>query len=97
MRALKVLVVVMGIVIVIGFTALVVIIAGRLSRGGTATAPVAPTAPVELPSGARIETIGVGADRIVLDLLLPDGKRELLVIDLASGRRLVTIPLRPAP
>jgi hypothetical protein len=98
MRALKILVVVMGIMLVAGFAALVVIIAGRLSRGGPAVAgqPFA-AAPLDVPAGARIETIGVGAERLVLNILLPNGNRELWVIDLTSGRRLGTIPLRAAP
>jgi hypothetical protein len=53
--------------------------------------------PIELPAGARVETIGVGSDRLVLDIVLPGGNRQLLIIDLATGRRLGAIPLRTAP
>ena len=111
MRALKILVVVMGVLLVGGFVTLVGVIAGRVAqRPGTPTATptAAPTAapaagppfaaaPIELPAGARIETIAVGPDRLVVHLALPDGNRELVVIDLASGRRLGAIPLRTAP
>ena len=38
-----------------------------------------------------------GSDRLIIDLLLADGTRQLLVIDLATGQRLGTIPLRTAP
>jgi hypothetical protein len=41
--------------------------------------------------------MAVGANRLVLNIVTPDGNRELLVLDLASGRRLGTIPLRSAP
>ena len=41
--------------------------------------------------------VPAGADRLVLHIMLPDGDRQLLVLDLASGRRLGTIPLRVAP
>ena len=34
---------------------------------------------------------------LILDLLLADGTRQLLIIDLATGQRLGTIPLRIAP
>jgi Family of unknown function (DUF6476) len=98
MRALKILVVVLGVLLVGGFVTLVVVIAGRVAqRQGTPTA-AAPFAgaPIELPAGARIETIAVGPDRLVLNLALPDGNRELVIIDLASGRRLGAIPLRTA-
>lgn len=96
LRALKVLVVVMGVMLVVGFTVLVVVIAGRLSRGGPAVSgsrPVA-AAPLDLPAGARLETIGVGAERLVLAVVLPDGARELVIVDIASGRRLGSIPIR---
>jgi hypothetical protein len=95
MAALKTLVVVMGVMLVVGFVALVVVIAGRVSHktaGLAATQPYT-AAPVEIPAGARIEAMSAGPDRLVLDLLLPDGNRELAVIDLGTGRRLGTIPL----
>ena len=97
-RALKILVAVMGIMLVVGFAALVAVIAGRLSRGGPGTLPAPPpaAAPLELPAGGRIETIGVGAERLVIAVALPDGTRELIIVDIASGRRLGTIPLRTA-
>ena len=98
MRALKILVVVMGVMILAGVAALVVVIAGRLSRGGAGTsAPPFAASPIELPAGARIETMSTGGDRLVIDLVLPDGNRRLVIIDLATGRFLGAIPLRTAP
>jgi len=107
MRALKILVVVLGVLLVGGFVTLVVVIAGRVAQrpgsptAAPTTAPAAGSpfaaAPIELPAGARIETIAAGPDRIVVHLALPDGNRELVIIDLASGRRLGAIPLRTAP
>ncbi len=35
-------------------------------------------------------------NRLILDLVLPDGEHELVVLDLASGARLGTIELHPA-
>jgi len=97
-RALKILVVVMGVMILAGVAALVVVIAGRLSRGGAGTSsPPFAASPIELPAGARIETMSTSADRLVIDLVLPDGNRRLVIIDLATGRSLGTIPLRTAP
>ena|ERR1700676_2118607 len=99
MRALKILVVVMGVMILAGFATLLVVIAGRLSRGASVTASSQSFAasPIELPAGARIEAIGAGGDRLVLGLVLADGNRELIIIDLATGHRLGAIPLRAAP
>jgi hypothetical protein len=102
-RALKILVIVMGIMLVGGFVALIISTAymtkhreTTLSVPATTRAPyAAPT--IELPAGARIEAMALGADRLVLNIITPDGNRELLVLDLASGRRLGTIPLRAAP
>lgn len=96
MAALKALVVVMGVMLVVGFAALIVVIAGRVSHKTAAPGAAQPytAAPVQIPAGARIEAMSAGPDRLVLDLLLPDGNRELAVIDLGTGRRLGTIPLR---
>jgi hypothetical protein len=98
-RTLKLLVIVMAVMILAGFAALIVVIAGRVSRGGPAPSLPQPVvaAPIELPAGARIETMSIGSDRLVLDILLPDGNRRLMIIDPATGRLLGTIPLRTAP
>ena len=95
MRGLKILVIVMAVMLLAGFATLIVVIAGRLSHRGPPQ-PFA-AAPIELPAGARIETMGVGSDRFVLDIVLPDGTRQLMIIDPATGRLLGAIPLRIAP
>jgi Family of unknown function (DUF6476) len=99
MRALKILVVVMGIMIVGGFAALVVIIIGRVSHRGPAPAetPKGFARPIDIPRGARIEAMTAGGNRLVVGLELPDGNRQLLIIDLATGARLGTVELHPAP
>jgi Family of unknown function (DUF6476) len=97
--ALKALVIVMGVMLVAGVALLIVVIAGRAAHRETgAPAPQPFTAmPIDIPPGARIEAMSTGPDRVVLDLMLADGNRQLVVIDLATGRRLGTIPLRAAP
>jgi hypothetical protein len=100
MRGLKILVVVMGVMLVVGFAALVAVIAGRVSsRGGSAPTIPRAFAPavIEIPRDSRIEAITAGPDRLVLGLALPTGGRQLVVIDLATGARLGTIELRAAP
>ena len=95
MRTLKVLVVVMGIMLIGGFAVLVAVIAGRLSyKGGT---PRSFAAALEIPRGARIEAMAAAADRLVLAMQLPEGSRQLLVIDLITGARVGTVELRAAP
>jgi Family of unknown function (DUF6476) len=98
MRALKILVVVMGIMLIGGFAALIVVIAGRASRGPSIPAPHnLAGAKIEIPRGARVEAMTAAADRLILALVLPEGDRQLVVIDLAKGTRLGTIELHPAP
>jgi hypothetical protein len=94
----------MGILLVAGFAGLVLAISYRLShstathatRTRSAAEPFT-AAPVNLPPGARIEAISIGNDRLALAILLPDGNRELLLLDPNSGRRLGTIPLPVSP
>ena len=97
MRALKILVVVMGVMLIGGFALLVGVIAGRLSHGGTVPRSFAATA-IDIPRDARIGAMtAAGTDRLVLELVLPGGGRQLIVIDLATGARLGAIELREPP
>jgi hypothetical protein len=103
-QALTVVVVIMGILIVAGLTALAVGIAHRAAHAiGSAEAPRAtgPTpfvaAPIDLPKGAHVTAISAGASRLVVAVTLPDGSQQIIVVDLATGRRLGTIPLHAAP
>jgi Family of unknown function (DUF6476) len=99
MRALKILVVVMGVMLVAGFTTLVALVAGRVSRDGPAAVAAHGfgSLAIDIPRGARIEAMTAGPDRLILALALPDGGRQLVVIDLAKGVRLGTIQLHPIP
>lgn len=96
MRALKILVVVMGVMLIGGFALLIAVIAGRISRGaGVPRSFVAST--IDIPRDARIGAMTASADRLVLELLLPQGGHQLVVVDLATGARLGTIGLREPP
>jgi hypothetical protein len=95
MRALNIFVWVMAVVIIVGFGVVAAVIAGRLSHreaAGAARPFAAPAIPI--PAGARVEAMAVSADRLVLDLSLPSGGRDILILDLATGTRLGTIELR---
>ncbi len=98
MRALKILVVVMGVMIVAGVAVLVAVIIGRAAKpgGGGGVRDFAAPA-ITIPPDARIEAIGTGTDRVVVALVLADGSRQLVIIELASGRKLGTIALQPEP
>ncbi len=113
MKALKALVITMGVLIAAGLTVLVVMVikgAGNdAPRAPLAAAPApAPTttttpAPgfgetgVTLPRGAEIVETSTGGGRIVLRLRQPDGARALLIIDAATGRRLGLVRLQAGP
>jgi Family of unknown function (DUF6476) len=94
MRVLKTVVVVMGIMLVGGFAVLVAAIMGRVSRTGSPPHSFSANA-IEIPRQARIEAMTAGSDRLVLDLLLPDNRRQLLIIDLNTGARVGILELHP--
>jgi hypothetical protein len=99
LRALKTVVVVMGVMLVVGFAALVVVVAGRMSHNEPSAAagrPFPKAAAIEIPRGARVEAMTAAPNRLILDLVLPDGERQIVVLDLATGARLGTIELHPA-
>lgn len=97
-RTLTILVVVMGVMILAGFAVLGAMIAVRMSHPSSSSASLRPfaAAPIALPAGARVEAISAGTDRLVIDIALADGDRQLVIIDLATGRRLGTVPLHTA-
>ena len=99
MRALKVLVVVMGVLLIAGFAVVVVTIMGRLTQRATPPAPVAAhlapfgNATVMLPPDALVMEVQGAGDRILLRLDLGDGTEMLLVLDAATGNELGRITL----
>jgi len=93
MRGLTAVVAVMTVLIVIATGAVIVGIAQKLRGRQAAVA----SATVAIPSGARIEAMSGTADRLLLALVLADGSRQVLVVDLATGRNLSTIRLQASP
>lgn len=70
MRALKIAVIAMGVLIVVGTTALIVVIAHRLSSSPSrvATLPTSLTAVLDEPAGTRIAGIAAVQDRLAVQL-----------------------------
>jgi hypothetical protein len=98
MRALKVLVVVMGVMLVGGLVVLVVAIAGRAGfRPAVEAKRGFGERVVELPKGAVLAGRDVVGDRVVLTIALPDGAHRLLVFEPGSGTVLGTLELRAPP
>ena len=86
MRALKALVIGMGVLIAAGLAVVVVTVANRTLDGGKP-----PTeATLALPTGAEVLETALDGDRVALRLRLADGTTAIHVFDLATGRRLAT-------
>jgi hypothetical protein len=70
-----------------------------MSRSGSAPTAARPlvASAIDIPRGARIEAMTVGADRLVVALELPEGSRQLVIIDLLTGTRLGMIELQASP
>jgi hypothetical protein len=98
MRALKVLVVVLGVLLVAGFAVVVVTIMSRMGQRATPVSAAARAAPfgntsVMLPENALVMEVQGAGDRILLRLDLADGTEMLLVLDAATGTELGRIKL----
>ena len=83
MQALKVLVVVMGVMIVAGVVALGVVMTQRLSDASR-SGPMQP-AVLDEPAGTRISGAAALADRVVIQLQ-GGGPDRVVVVDLRSGK-----------
>ena len=84
--------------LVVGFAALIGAIAIRAShrkQQPSAGHLVAESA-IEIPRGARVEAMTTAPDRLILDFVLPDGNRQIVVIDLTTGARVGIIQLHSA-
>ena len=98
MRALKLLVVVMGVLLIAGFAVVVVTIMSRMNQKAAPTASTPHLMPfgsttVTLPVDALVMEVQGAGDRILLRLDLRDGTEMLLVLDAATGAELGRIKL----
>ena len=99
LRALKVLVVVMGLLIVAGFaviaTELVLRMASTRTESAQATTPYDTS--LGLPAGSRIVDLVATNDRVTLHVRLPDGSDRLVLIDPRSGSVTARFALSVSP
>ena len=97
MRALKILVVAMGVLLVAGTAALVMAVVERVNHRPTSASPTLPrAATVELPPGAHVVATQAAGDRLIVRVGLSEGSEELLIFDL-NGKRIATIALQASP
>ena len=83
MRALKALVIGMGVLIAAGLVTVVVTIASRTLDGGKPPSEAA----FAVPAGAEVLETALDGDRMALRLRLADGTTAIHVFDLATGMR----------
>lgn len=107
MRALKVLVIVLGVLLVAGVIALGFAVQYRINhpRQAPAGSPAAATAigpagapramMLDLPQGARVVGAEASGDRLAVRVELAGGGQELIIINLATGAPIATVTLRP--
>jgi Family of unknown function (DUF6476) len=91
MRFLKVITIAMAVLIVVGTTVLLVVIARRLSGGTVATAPIA--AVLDEPAGTRIAGIAATGDRLAVQLQ-GGGSDRVLLLDPRTGAVVGRVGLR---
>lgn len=93
MKALKGLVIGMGVLIVVALVVVIWTIANRMSGSGDATGPA--NLAVPLPQGAQVLESNADGNRLYLRLRTPDGGEQIRVIDTRDGQVITTIRLVP--
>lgn len=95
-RALKIVVIVLGVLLVLGFFTIVarlVYLAARPSPSAISPAAGAGvTASLDLPAGANVRSIALSGDRLAVHYDAPSGS-GIAVLDTATGRTLARVRL----
>jgi hypothetical protein len=82
-------------IMMIGLMAVLYAIVHKMSGGGAEPAPIQAAIPagsdeitstITLPKGAQINSESLSGTRILFDLTLPDGTRELAIFDTGENR-----------
>jgi hypothetical protein len=94
---LKVLVVVMGLLIVVGFIVVASEIARRMSSASSRPAPSSATFAerIALPSGSQVVSVGPAGDRVAVHVKAADGRSTLYIVDPRNGALLGTVDFPP--
>jgi len=102
MRALKVLVIAMGVLLVAGVVALGLAVRYRLNHprqvpAASAIGPAgaASAVTIDLPQGARVVGAEASGDRLVVRVEIAGGGEELVIVNLVTGAPVATVTLRP--
>ena len=100
-RALKIAIVVMGLMIVLGLLTIIGRMVYLASAGGkqgsssaSSSARIAPSAKLALPAGAHVKHVALSGDRLVVHYENAAGA-GIAVLDLASGNQVSRIDIVP--
>lgn len=96
MRALKLLVIVLGVLLLMGIGVLAATVVWRIEHGRALSArpmPAEVAQRIVLPAGAKVIATDVNAGRLVARVELPGGGVRVLVFDLATGGAVASIDL----
>ncbi len=98
MRALKVLVAVMGVLLVAGSVVLVMAVMGRIEHGPARAdhREAAATLRTVLPDPGRIVATELAGDRLMVRVALADGSEEVVLFNARDGAEIAVIELRGA-
>lgn len=97
MRALKTVVIALGVLIVAGIAALIVLIADKFGTAAPARTdrPYAPAA-VEIPAGAEVVGTRIEGERLILQVRLENGDMRFVVVNLSTGKEIGVVEVREA-
>jgi uncharacterized protein YcfJ len=99
LRLLKIAVIAMGVVLVLGFVAVIARIVYLVGRGGetattTVSQPIRDAARLALPSGAVIRNLSLSGSRLAVHYDSPRGS-GIVILDLATGAPAARIDIVP--
>lgn len=97
MRALKITVIVLGVLLVLGTAALVAAVVHRVAEQPSFASRAAESLRVSLPAGARILGAELSGDRLMVRAALAQGDEAIFLIDARSGRLIATIGASSKP
>ena len=94
---LKVLVVVMGLLIVVGFIVVAAEISRRMSSASSGPTPsgAAFAERIALPSGSQVVSVSPAGDRVAVHVKAADGRSTLYIVDPRNGALLGTVDFPP--
>ncbi|HTH97401.1 MAG TPA: hypothetical protein VL574_08290 [Stellaceae bacterium] len=100
-KVLKFIVIFLAILILAGFTVIVLTIAHRLKhgddQGGGGASAKSGVANLELPAQSKVlDMVGAGGNRMAIRIEGPDGNQSILLVDAASGKLIEMTHLVPA-